>query len=65
MFLITFGAALLATLAGNFITFYVIGRMVERKEKKQMLEMVAQYEKQLEKIMKEQERMANYAKMEG
>jgi len=65
MFLITFGAALLATLTGNLLTFYVIGRMVERKEKKQMLEMVAQYETQLEKIMKEQERMANYAKMEG
>jgi len=65
MFLITFGAALLATLAGNFITFYVIGSMVERKERKQMLDMVAQYEKQLEQIMKEQERMANYAKMEG
>ena len=65
MFLTTFGAALLATLAGNFLTFYVIGKMAQRQERKQMLEMVAQYEKQLEKIMKEQERMANYAKMEG
>ena len=65
MFLVTFAAAFLATIAGNTLTFYVIGKMVERKERKQMLEMVAQYEKQLEKIMKEQERMANYSKMEG
>ena len=65
MFLITFGVALLATLAGNLLTFYVIGKIAQKAERKRVEQMNTQL-LQLQRLAEqEQERMKKYAAMEG
>ena len=65
MFLTTFGAALLATLAGNFLTFYVIGKIAQKAERKRVEQMNTQLLELQRLAEKEQERMKKYAAMEG
>ena len=65
MFLTTFGAALLATLAGNLLTFYVIGKIAQRAERKRVEQMQTQLLELQRLAEKEQERMKKYAAMEG
>jgi len=65
MFLITFGAALLATLAGNLLTFYLFGKIAQRAERKRVEQMNAQLLELQRRAEKEQERMKKYAAMEG
>jgi len=65
MFFITFGAALLATLAGNLLTFYVIGKIAQKIERKRVEQMQTQL-LELQRLAKqEQERMKKYVAMEG
>jgi hypothetical protein len=65
MFLTTFGAALLATLVGNLLTFYVIGKIAQRAERKRVEQMNTQLLELQRRAEKEQERMKKYAAMEG
>jgi len=65
MFLIIFGAALLATLAGNLLTFYVFGKIAQRTERKRVEQMQTQLLELQRLAEKEQERMKKYAAMEG
>jgi len=65
MFLTIFGAALLATLAGNLLTFYVIGKIAQKAERKRVEQMQTQL-LQLQRLAEqEQERMKKYVAMEG
>jgi flagellar motor component MotA len=65
MFLTTFGAALLATLVGNLLTFYVIGKIAQRAERKRVEQMQTQLLELQRLAEKEQERMKKYVAMEG
>jgi flagellar motor component MotA len=65
MFLTTFGAALLATLVGNLLTFYVIGKIAQKAERKRVEQMQTQLLELQRLAEKEQERMKKYAAMEG
>jgi flagellar motor component MotA len=65
MFLTIFGAALLATLVGNLLTFYVIGKIAQRAERKRVEQMQTQLLELQRLAEKEQERMKKYVAMEG
>jgi flagellar motor component MotA len=65
MFLTTFGAALLATLVGNLLTFYVIGKIAQKAERKRVEQMQTQLLELQRLAEKEQERMKKYVAMEG
>ena len=65
MFLMIFGAALLATLAGNLLTFYVIGKIAQKAERKRVEQMQTQLLELQRLAEQEQERMKKYVAMEG
>jgi hypothetical protein len=58
-------ASAIGTLAGNLGLFFVIGKMAQRQEKKQLEELHRLQQGYLEMVERERKRMANYAKMEG
>jgi membrane protein DedA with SNARE-associated domain len=58
-------ASALGTLVGNLSLFFVIGRMAQRQEKKQLEEVQKLQQGYLDMVEREKKRMANYARMEG
>jgi membrane protein DedA with SNARE-associated domain len=62
---LTFAATALGTLVGNLSLFFVIGKMAQRQEKKQLEEVQKLQQGYLDMVEREKKRMANYARMEG
>jgi membrane protein DedA with SNARE-associated domain len=58
-------ASALGTLMGNLVLFWVIGRMAQRQERKQLEEVQRIQQGYLELIQRERERLEKYAQMEG
>jgi|LauGreDrversion4_2_1035121.scaffolds.fasta_scaffold380476_1 uncharacterized protein YhhL (DUF1145 family) len=58
-------ASALGTLVGNLSLFFVIGKMAQRQEKKQLEEVQKLQQGYLDMVEREKKRMANYARMEG
>jgi hypothetical protein len=58
-------ASALGTLAGNLGLFWVIGKMAQRQEKKQLEEIQKLQQGYLEMVQRESARMKKYAEMEG
>jgi hypothetical protein len=58
-------ASALGTLVGNLGLFWVIGKMAQRQERKQLEEVQKLQQGYLEMVEKEKVRMENYARMEG
>ena len=58
-------ASALGTLVGNLGLFWVIGKMAQRQEKKQLEEIQKLQQGYLEMVQRESARMKKYAEMEG
>jgi hypothetical protein len=58
-------ASALGTLVGNLGLFWVIGKMAQRQEKKQLEELQKLQQGYLEMVQRENARMKKYAEMEG
>jgi uncharacterized protein YhhL (DUF1145 family) len=58
-------ASALGTLVGNLGLFWVIGKMAQRQERKQLEEVQRLQQGYLEMVEREKKRMENYARMEG
>jgi membrane protein YqaA with SNARE-associated domain len=62
---LTFTATVLGSVVGNLVVFYILGAMAKRVEKQQLEELERLQQGYLEMVVKERERMENYARMEG
>ena len=58
-------ASALGTLVGNLGLFWVIGKMAQRQEKKQLEELQKLQQGYLDMVQRENARMKKYAEMEG
>jgi hypothetical protein len=58
-------ASALGTLVGNLGLFWVIGKMAQRQEKKQLEEVQKLQQGYLEMVQRENARMKKYAELEG
>jgi hypothetical protein len=58
-------ASALGTLVGNLGLFWVIGKMAQRQEKKQLEEVQKLQQGYLDMVRRENARMKKYAEMEG
>ena len=58
-------ASALGTLMGNLGLFWVIGKMAQRQEKKQLEELQKLQQGYLDMVQRENARMKKYAEMEG
>lgn len=58
-------ATAVGTLFGNLGVFWVIGTMAQRQERKKVEQFQQMQKQMIEAVEKENERMRNYAKMEG
>jgi hypothetical protein len=58
-------ASALGTLVGNLGLFWVIGKMAQRQERKQLEEVQKLQQGYLEMVQRESARMKKYAEMEG
>jgi len=65
MFLITFGAALVGSFLANAAFYLIVGKLAQRAEKKRIEHFKKLEAECMEVIQKENERMRNYAKLEG
>ena len=64
-FLLISAGSFLGTFFGNLSLFYVIGKMAQRNEKKQLEELQKMQKGYLEMVQRERERLQKYAQMEG
>lgn len=64
-FLLGFSAALLGSIAGNTLVFYILGLLAKRMEKQQTEELHRLQVQFLEMREREAERLRKYAQMEG
>ncbi len=64
-FLVGFSAALLGSILGNTLVFFVLGMLAKRMERKQAEELHRLQAQFLEVRQREAERMRKYAEMEG
>jgi hypothetical protein len=58
-------ASAVGTLLGNLGVFWIIGTMAQRQERKKIEQFQQMQKQMIEAVEKENERMRNYAKMEG
>ena len=58
-------AAVVGSIIGNLIVFWVLGTMAKRVQKQQRAQLEEMHKAYLESVQKEHERMKRYAKMEG
>lgn len=64
-FLLIAAGSFLGTLFGNLSLFFIIGKMAQRNEKKQLEELQKMQKGYLEMVQRERERLEKYAQMEG
>ena len=64
-FLLIASGSFLGTLLGNLALFYIIGRVAQHKEKKQLEELQKMQQGYLEMVQRERDRLEKYAAMEG
>jgi membrane protein DedA with SNARE-associated domain len=64
-FLTVLGAALVGSFLANAAFYFIVGKLAQRAEKKRIEHFRKLEAECLEVIKKEDERMRNYAKMEG
>jgi hypothetical protein len=58
-------ASAVGTLLGNLGVFWTIGTMAQRQERKKIEQFQQMQKQMIEAVEKENERMRNYARMEG
>jgi membrane protein DedA with SNARE-associated domain len=65
IFLTVAAASLLGAFLGNLAVFYILGTMAKKVEQQQQAQLEELHKSYVDMVQKENERMRNYAKMEG
>ena len=65
IFLTVAAASLLGAFLGNLSVFWILGTMAKKVEQQQQAKLEELHKSYVDMVQKENERMRNYAKMEG
>lgn len=65
IFLTVAAASLLGAFLGNLSVFWILGTMAKKVEQQQQAQLEELHKSYVDMVQKENERMRNYAKMEG